>query len=138
MSRWTRETDMSHAVGRITAAEARALVQEKRQRQAEINVVRHHGLVAQRIFEAAQNGETELHHLFADIPTASWPLLIHRLKEDGFEVHDDPMGGVVRWPLLRSHTADGDEAPKSRAEPPLPISGTTSPVVADIQQGTAL
>ncbi len=121
---------MSHAVGRITAAEARALVQEKRRRAVEINVVRYHGLVAQRIFEAAQNGETELHHLFADMPTDSWPLLIQRLKEDGFEVHDDPMGGVVRWPPLRN-AIDEDEASQG-AEPPLLLSGAVAPV-ADLE-----
>jgi len=120
---------MSHAVGRITAAEARALVQEKRRREVEIDVVRHHGLVAQRIFEAARNGETELHYLFADISTDSWPLLIQRLKEDGFEVHDDPMGGVVRWPLLRNHLNE-NEASES-AEPPLLLSGAVAPVIAD-------
>ena len=125
MSRWTRETDMSNAVGRITAAEARALVQEKRRREVEINVVRHHGLVAQRIFEAAQRGETELHHLFADIPTASRPLVIQRLKEDGFEVHDDPMGGVVLWPPLRN-AINEDEASES-TEPPLLLSGAVRP-----------
>lgn len=62
---------MSHAVWCITAAEARALVHEQRRREAEINVVGYHGLVAQRIFEAARDGETELHHLFGDIPTTS-------------------------------------------------------------------
>jgi hypothetical protein len=112
---------MSHAVGRITAAEARALVQEKRRREVEIIVVRYHGLVAQRIFEAAQRGETELHHLFADIPTPSRLLVIQRLKEDGFEVHDDSIGGVVLWPPLRN-AIDEDEASQG-AEPPLLLSG---------------
>lgn len=127
VSRWTRETDMSHAVGRITATEARALVQGKRRREVEIDVVRHHGLVAQRIFEAARNGETELHYVFADIPTDSWPFLIERLKEDGFEVHDDPMGGVVRWPPLRN-AIDKDKASEST---PLLLSGAVAPVITD-------
>jgi hypothetical protein len=116
---------MTHAVGRITAAEARALVQEKRRREVEIDVVRHHGLVAQRIFEAARNGETELHYLFADIPTDTWPLLIQRLKEDGFEVHDDPMGGVVRWPSLRNHSNENEAS--ERAEAPLLLPGAVAP-----------
>jgi len=120
---------MTHAVGRITAAEARALVQDKLRREVEINVVRYHGLVAQRIFEAAQRGETELHHLFADIPTASRLLVIERLMEDGFEVHDDSIGGVVLWPPLRN-PIDENEASES-AEPPLLLSGVVAPVIPD-------
>jgi len=108
---------MDRKVGRITAIEARMLVEEKRRRGVEIDVVRHHGLVAQRIFNAAQNGETELHYLFADIPRDSWPQLIDRLKADGFEAHDDPMGGVVRWSTVLKQPVYGDGPTDSDAEP---------------------
>lgn len=91
---------MKEAVGRINAKQARALAQESQvlaQREAEAEAVHYHGLVAQRISGAARDGETELHYPFADIPAAARLPVIRRLQEDGFQVHDDPLGGVVRW-----------------------------------------
>lgn len=124
MIRWTRSTDMSQPIGRITAEEARALVREKQkavQREAEIKTIRYHGLVAQRIYEAARNGETELHYLFGDIPAASRLPVIRRLQEDGFQVHDDDMGGVAFWPPLCRDPSD-DDTLESSVEPPLLLS----------------
>lgn len=135
MNRWTRDTETNQTVGRITADEARALVLEKRkaaQRETEIEAIRYHGMVAQRIFEAAQNGETELHYLFGDIPTVSRLPVIRRLQEDGFEVHDDPMGGVVFWPPLRCDPIDEDEALASPPEPLLLSGAAASVTTGDV------